>query len=140
MMVMIVDIVAPNAIEAKARRAPVFVAALRFPVVWTRQPQLLENWVGRAGGDITNWVRLVEIGRKYGNWANDRMEFESEEDLPTHIIIIDIIVIPIIIINIIIIIPNLSSMRKFTVVLVATRTKLFKVLTEGGFVPGGIRF
>ena len=68
------------------------------------------------------------------------MEFESEEDLPTHIIIIDIIVIPIIIINIIIIIPNLSSMRKFTVVLVATGTKLFKVLAEGGFVPGGIRF
>ena len=83
------DIVAPNAIEAKTRRAPVFVAALRFPVVWTREPQLLENWVGRAGGDITGWVRLVEIGRKYGNWANDRMEFESEEDLPNRLLCTD---------------------------------------------------
>ena len=62
LLLLTVDIVAPNAIEAKARGAPVFVAALRFPVVWTREPQLLENWVGRAGGDITGWVRLVEIG------------------------------------------------------------------------------
>ena len=64
LLLLAVDIVAPNAIEAKARGAPVFVAALRFPVVWTREPQLLENWIVRAGGDITG----EELGKIGGNW------------------------------------------------------------------------
>ena len=59
LLLLTVDVVASNPVQTKTRRAPVFVASLSFPVVWTREPQLLKYQDMRVNIKVVDFEVLV---------------------------------------------------------------------------------
>ena len=65
LLLLAVDVVAPDPVQAETRCTPVFVAPLRLPVVRTGESQLLRYWGMRWGFGIRDDAR-IKVTRCWG--------------------------------------------------------------------------